>query len=151
MHEVLVNRLGGLSLPRKSVVRLTDRPDMTLDVFRGRKTAMQHLHIISPFTTYVIISEHYVFAKTHHFVWSNFRNPIVNLEVFKSLQKANRCKSVRNRTILHVPHKRHLPIFFLILQTLRPNAFHLMLWHIWIRCSRWLRHFRAPLFKGSLA
>ena len=27
MHEVLVNRLGGLSLPRKSVVRLTDRPN----------------------------------------------------------------------------------------------------------------------------
>ena len=42
MHEVLVNRLGGLSLPRKSVVRLTDRPDMTLDVYRGRKTTMQH-------------------------------------------------------------------------------------------------------------
>ena len=41
MHEVLVNRLGGLSLPRKSVVRLTDRPDMTLDVYRGRKTIMQ--------------------------------------------------------------------------------------------------------------
>ena len=38
MQEVLVNRLGGLSLPRKSVVRLTDRPDMTLDVYRGRKT-----------------------------------------------------------------------------------------------------------------
>ena len=38
MHEVLVNRLGGLSLPGKSVVRLTDRPDMTLDVYRGRKT-----------------------------------------------------------------------------------------------------------------
>ena len=33
MHEVLVNRLGGLSLPRKSVDRLTDRPDMTLDVY----------------------------------------------------------------------------------------------------------------------
>ena len=32
MHEVLVNRFGGLSLLRKSVVRLTDRPDMTLDV-----------------------------------------------------------------------------------------------------------------------
>ena len=43
MHEVLVNRLGGLCLPRKSVVRLTDRPDMTLDVYRGRKTtAQQH-------------------------------------------------------------------------------------------------------------
>ena len=41
MHEVLVNRLGGLSLPRKSVVRLTDRPDMTLDVYRGRKTTTQ--------------------------------------------------------------------------------------------------------------
>ena len=39
--EVLVNRLGGLSLPRKSVVRLTDRPDMTLDVYRGRKTTIQ--------------------------------------------------------------------------------------------------------------
>ena len=43
MHEVLVNRLGGLSLPRKSVVRLTDRPDMTLDVYRGRKTTKQQL------------------------------------------------------------------------------------------------------------
>ena len=41
MHEVLVNRLGGLSLPRKSVGRLTDRPDMTLDVYRGRKTTNQ--------------------------------------------------------------------------------------------------------------
>ena len=41
MHEVLVNRIGGLSLPRKSVVRLTDRPDMILDVYRGRKTTMQ--------------------------------------------------------------------------------------------------------------
>ena len=41
VHEVLVNRLGGLSLPRKSVVRLTDRSDMTLDVYRGRKTTTQ--------------------------------------------------------------------------------------------------------------
>ena len=41
VHEVLVNRLGGLSLPRKSVVRLTDHPDMTLDVYRGRETTMQ--------------------------------------------------------------------------------------------------------------
>ena len=43
MHEVLINRLGGLSLPRKSVVRLTDRPDMTFDVYRGRKITMQQL------------------------------------------------------------------------------------------------------------
>ena len=41
MHEVLVNRLGGLSLPRKSVVRLTDRPDMTLDVYHVRETTIQ--------------------------------------------------------------------------------------------------------------
>ena len=37
MHEILVNRLGGLSLPRKSVVRLTDRLDMTIDVYREHK------------------------------------------------------------------------------------------------------------------
>ena len=41
VHEVLVNRLGGLGLSRKSVVRLTDRPDMTLDVYRGCKTTNQ--------------------------------------------------------------------------------------------------------------
>ena len=43
MHEVLGNRLGGLSLPRERVVRLTDRPDMTLDVYRGRKTTVQQI------------------------------------------------------------------------------------------------------------
>ena len=48
MHEVLVNRLGGLSLPRKSVVKLTDRPDMTIDVCRGRKTTMQQQQQMSP-------------------------------------------------------------------------------------------------------
>ena len=42
MLEVLVNRLGGLSLPRKSAVRLTDHPDMTLDVNRGRKAPMHN-------------------------------------------------------------------------------------------------------------
>ena len=47
MHEVLVNCLGGLSLPRKSVVRLTDRPDMTLDVYRGRKTTIQYNNLLS--------------------------------------------------------------------------------------------------------
>ena len=46
MHEVLVIRLGGLSLPRKSVVRLTDRPDMTIDVYRGRKTTTQQQQMI---------------------------------------------------------------------------------------------------------
>ena len=41
VHEVLVNHLGGLSLPRKSVVRLTGHPDMTLDVYLGRKTTTE--------------------------------------------------------------------------------------------------------------
>ena len=41
MHEVLVNHLVDLSLPRKSLVRLTDSPDMTIDVYRGRKTTIQ--------------------------------------------------------------------------------------------------------------
>ena len=33
VHEALVNHFGGLSLPRKSVIRLTDRPDMTSAVY----------------------------------------------------------------------------------------------------------------------
>ena len=41
VHKELVNRLGGLRLSWKSVVRLTDHPDMTLDVYRGRKTTVQ--------------------------------------------------------------------------------------------------------------
>ena len=46
VHEVLVNRLGGLSLPRKSVIRLTDCPDMTIDVYRGRKITMLTLRFL---------------------------------------------------------------------------------------------------------
>ena len=40
MHEVLVKRLGDLSLSRKSVVRLTDRPDMATDVYLRLKTTI---------------------------------------------------------------------------------------------------------------
>ena len=47
MHEALVNRLGGLSLPRKSVVRLTERPDLTLYVYRGRKTTTQNVVFVA--------------------------------------------------------------------------------------------------------
>ena len=46
MYEVLINRLGGLTLPRKSVVSLTDRPDMTLTVYHGQKTITQQQHIV---------------------------------------------------------------------------------------------------------
>ena len=66
MHEVLVNRLGGLSLPRKSVVRLTDRPDMTLDVYRGRKTTKQQQQQQYIFSGIVIcIIEQTQFTKEH--------------------------------------------------------------------------------------
>ena len=44
-YEVLVNCLGGLSLHRKSVVRITDRPDMTIDVYHGRKTTKQRFRM----------------------------------------------------------------------------------------------------------
>ena len=46
-HKVLVKRLGGLSLPRKSVVILADRLDMTLPVYHGCKTTKQQT--VEPF------------------------------------------------------------------------------------------------------
>ena len=46
VHEVLVNHLRGLSLPRKSVIRLTYRPDMTLEVYRGCKTTTQQQLVV---------------------------------------------------------------------------------------------------------
>ena len=65
MHEELVNRLGGLSLPRKSVVRLTYRPDMALDVYGGRKTTMQHSGVLGFFSrcaAYLFILQVEVFS-----------------------------------------------------------------------------------------
>ena len=48
MHKVLVlvNRLGGLSLPRKSMVTLTDHPDMTIAVYCGSETMQQQQQFI---------------------------------------------------------------------------------------------------------
>ena len=58
------NRLGGLSLPRKSVVRLTDCPDMTLDVYRGRKTTMQQQQ--QSLSIYFTLHYMYLFQVTEH-------------------------------------------------------------------------------------
>ena len=66
MHEVLVNRLGGLSLPRKRVVRLTDRPDMTLDVYRGRKTTKQQQQYIFQLIRFARVSSHVDGFKTRN-------------------------------------------------------------------------------------
>ena len=35
------NCIGDLNLPRNSVVRVSDRPDMTIAVYRGSKAAKQ--------------------------------------------------------------------------------------------------------------
>ena len=81
MHEVLVNRLGGLSLPRKSVVRLTDRPDMTLDVYRGRKTTLHHYltssgeaKVQDAYSVHPIYTKgaRHVFGSTHIFYISKY-------------------------------------------------------------------------------
>ena len=51
---------------------------------------------------------------------------------FQSLQKANgSTKSVSNRSFLLVKSQLPITLKFLILQTLRPNTFHLILWGIW--------------------
>ena len=72
MHEVLVNSLGGLNLARKSVVRLTDCPDMTLAVYRGRKPTEQqqgmsliHGNISLPFSFKVLLK----FAPHHMYYY----------------------------------------------------------------------------------
>ena len=76
MHEVLVNRLGGLSLPRKSVVRLTDRPDMTLDVYHGRKnnnaTTTLQTEILSAETSDFL--KQIIFLKSFSSVFNIFNN-----------------------------------------------------------------------------
>ena len=41
VYEELVNHLRVLGQPRKSVVGLTDRPDIAIAVYRGRKTITQ--------------------------------------------------------------------------------------------------------------
>ena len=52
MHLVLVNRLGGLNLLKKSVARLTDR--LTIAVYSGRK-ATTTIEAITIVTIIIII------------------------------------------------------------------------------------------------
>ena len=98
MHEVLVNRLGGLSLPRKSVVRSTYRPDMTLDVYRGRKTTIQQQQHT---TVYMNKGSKYFFhAQTFARPRGSCRKSSAKTEVFNSakvviaylLQNKKMCK-----------------------------------------------------------
>ena len=73
MHEVLVNRLGGLSLPRKSVVRLTDRPDMTLHVYRERKTRTQPQQQI----VRLFVQMNFIQVKKDYFAFARWEKPKV--------------------------------------------------------------------------
>ena len=77
VHEVLVNHLGGLSLPRKSVVRLTDRPDMTFDVYRGRKTTIQYNN--SRWIHFSKTKKIKLFRTT--FIWLNFAYTVIILNI----------------------------------------------------------------------
>ena len=52
-------------MPRKSVVKLTDRPDMALDVYRGRKTTTQQQQ--QPTTFINIFTKLFVFKSKHLF------------------------------------------------------------------------------------
>ena len=58
VHEILVNRFGGLSLPRKSVIRLIDRPDMTIAVSCGRKTIKQQQCYLTCCPVYKYVNVH---------------------------------------------------------------------------------------------
>ena len=55
MLEALVNCLGGLSLSRKSVVRLIDHPGMTIDVYHGHKTTTQLCTCCSQLNTNLVL------------------------------------------------------------------------------------------------
>ena len=92
MHEVLVNCLGGLSLPRKSVVRLTDRPDMTLDVYRGRKTTMQQQQQQPPL---LVLSMHmaYMNERKHSMIQQSSCN--MNLVLMVAKKSVEEIKAIK--------------------------------------------------------
>ena len=77
MHEVLVNRLRGLSLLRKSVVRLTDLLDMTLDVYRGRKTTTQQQQQFTHSLTYSLKTCSFTHLFTHLFAFLLYAHLLV--------------------------------------------------------------------------
>ena len=80
MLEVLVNRLGVLTLPRKNVVRLTDRPDMTLDVYRGCKTTTQTIQT----KDWLNISEMFLkpFSFSSNMLYTKMKAPVFFLFFF---------------------------------------------------------------------
>ena len=51
MHLEAVNSLGDLRLPRNSVVKLTDRPEMNITVYFGRRETKQLYQLLKSFLT----------------------------------------------------------------------------------------------------
>ena len=63
----------------KSVVKLTDRPDMTLDVYRGRKTTIQSTNnVYSAFFFFFHISTFTFYEFSENRLLSVSRNPIIS-------------------------------------------------------------------------
>ena len=89
-----VNRLEGLSLPRKSVVRLTNRPDMTLDVYRGRKTTMQHGTMSCYMGNYQYMSE-----DLRETDWNKIKNN--DIDIYSN----NLTEHITNLANIHIPNK----------------------------------------------
>ena len=58
-ESMSTNHLGGLSQLRKSVVWLTDRPDMTLDTYRGRKTTIQQQQSYTSVPSFLVFLPYY--------------------------------------------------------------------------------------------
>ena len=105
MHEVLVNRLGGLSLPRKSVVRITDRPDMTSDVYRGRKTTIQQ-KIIHRITATSYDKYSFVFILPIFLYYPG--NAEIKINPFKTLKGKKRWNE-GEKMISSAKHKETIP------------------------------------------
>ena len=101
MHEVLVNRLGGLSLPRKSVVRLTDRPDMNLDVYRGRKTTIQIQIQKNKFLAFQLFQVTQVVSLLYNFLFHRFIliSCVADSKSFWSKLKIIACTRNPNRSV----------------------------------------------------
>ena len=106
MHEVLVNRLGGLSLPRKSVVRLTDRPDMTLYIYRGRKTT-----IIITTTTTIGVGRFRILGGQGLEYWGGARGGANSQQSHDVVMT-----SMRRKDVASTSFRRHVPNRFLINQ-----------------------------------
>ena len=113
MHKVLVNRLGGLSLPTKSVVWITDRPDMTLDVYRGHKTTIQQQTQVLAVTGRYKKTEHPIWISRHafaHAIWHHFL-PCGSYQLIQSTLAISNT-DISKYLLYQRPKFWHIPYFY---------------------------------------